>query len=101
VVGVRMYRGASLRDRLVAVVLLAALPAFGLALYTHRVQRREQARAARDDAWRLARVGAQVHEQRLAELRRLLTVAAALPEARDPAAPGCAARYAALAREVA
>ncbi|HZS33555.1 MAG TPA: diguanylate cyclase [Methylomirabilota bacterium] len=96
-----MYRGASLRDRLVAVVLLAALPAFGLALYTHRVQRREQARAARDDAWRLARVAAQVHEQRLAELRRLLTVAAALPEARDPAAPGCAARYAALAREVA
>ncbi len=96
-----MYRAASLRDRLVAVVLLAALPAFGLALYTHGVQRREQARAARDDAWRLARIAAQVHEQRLAELRRLLTVAAALPEARDPSAPGCASRYASLAREVA
>jgi diguanylate cyclase (GGDEF)-like protein len=93
------FRVASLRDRVLAVVLLAVLPALGLAVYTHVGERREAARAAREDALRLARVAAQAYEQHLAHLHRFLVMVAAPPEARDPAAPACARRYQALLRE--
>jgi diguanylate cyclase (GGDEF)-like protein len=93
------FRVASLRDRVLAVVLLAALPALGLAVYTHVGERREAARAAREDALRLARVAAQAHEQHVLHLHRFLVMAAARPETRDAAAPGCAGRYAALVRQ--
>jgi diguanylate cyclase (GGDEF)-like protein len=90
---------ASLRGRLVAVVLLAALPAFGLAVDTHLGQRRAAARAAGETALRLARIAAQAHEEHLADTRRLLLMLAALPETREVSWPSCSARLGALTRE--
>jgi hypothetical protein len=92
-------RFASLRDRLVALIVLAALPTLGLALFTHAVERREAARAGREAALRFAGGLVRAHDLRLGEARRLLVTLAAQPETRagDPAA--CGARYAALLRE--
>ena len=92
-------RFASLRDRLVALIVLAALPTLGLALFTYTVERREAARAGREAALRFAGGLVRAHDVRLGEARRLLVTLAAQPETRagDPAA--CGTRYAALLRE--
>jgi diguanylate cyclase (GGDEF)-like protein len=92
-------RLASLRDRLVALVLVAALPTLGLAVYGYVAQRREAAREGREAALRFARSLARAHEQRLGETRRLLVTLSALPETRSPDSPACAERLAALLRE--
>jgi diguanylate cyclase (GGDEF)-like protein len=93
-------RLASLRDRLVALILVAALPTLGLAVYGYVIQRREAAREGREAALRVARSLARAHEQRLGETGRLLVTVSALPETRvAPDAPACAARFAALLRE--
>jgi diguanylate cyclase (GGDEF)-like protein len=92
-------RFASLRDRLIAFIVLATLPIFALALYAHLGERREAAREGREAALRFARGLARAHEQRLGETRRLLVTLAALPETRAGDAPACGARYAALLRE--
>lgn len=90
---------AGLRHRLVALLLLAALPALALAVYTHVEQRRHAAQEARGSALRLARIAARAHEQRVGEAQRLLRAMAALPELRPPTASGCGARLALLLRE--
>jgi diguanylate cyclase (GGDEF)-like protein len=92
-------RLASFRDRLVALILVAALPTLGLVVYTHVAQRREAAQEGREAALRFARGLARAHEQRLGETRRLLVTLAELPETRAPDSPACAARFAALLRE--
>ena len=89
-------RIASLRDRLVALILVAALPTLGLAAYVHVAQRREAVQDGREAALRFARGLARAHEQRLIDTRRLLATLAALPET-DTAA--CATRFAAIHRE--
>ncbi|MGH7358926.1 MAG: hypothetical protein ACREJR_08940, partial [Candidatus Rokuibacteriota bacterium] len=89
-------RIASLRDRLVALILVAALPTLGLALYAHVVERREAVQEGRDAALRFARGLARAHEQRLGETRRLLVTLSASPET-DSAA--CGPRFAAVLRE--
>ena len=82
-----------------ALIVLAALPTLGLALYTHAAQRRQAAQEGREAALRFAGGLVRAHEQRLGEARRLLATLAAQPETRagDPAA--CGGRYAALLRE--
>jgi diguanylate cyclase (GGDEF)-like protein len=90
---------ASLRHRLVALLLLAALPAFGLAVYTYAEERRQAAQAARADALRLARLAARVHEQRVGEAHRLLLTVARLPEAQPPGSAACGSRLAGVLRE--
>ena len=92
-------RPANLRDRLVALILLAALPTLGLALYAHVVQRREAVQEGREAALRFARGLVRAHEQRLGEARRLLVTLAALPETRAGDSSACPARYATLLRE--
>ncbi|HEY7601318.1 MAG TPA: diguanylate cyclase [Methylomirabilota bacterium] len=92
-------RLASVRDRLVALVLVAALPTVGLAVYGYLTQRQEAARAGREEALKVARGLARAHEQRLGETRRLLVTLSALPEIRPTDRPACAARFAALLRE--
>jgi diguanylate cyclase (GGDEF)-like protein len=92
-------RFASLRDRLVALVLLAALPTLGLVLYAHTGQRREGVREGREAALRFARGLVRAHEQRLGEARRLLVTLAALPETRALDSAACGARYAAILQE--
>ena len=54
---------ANLRDRLLLLVLLTALPALGLMLYTNLEERRVAAAEVQANALRLARVTAQHHEQ--------------------------------------
>ena len=92
-------RFASLRDRLVALVVLAALPTLGLVLFLYSAERREASRQGRDAALRFAGGLVRAHEQRVGEARRLLVTLAAQPQIRagDPAA--CGARYGALLRE--
>ena len=94
-----LIRLTSLRDRLVALILLAALPTLGLALYTHTSQRRAAVREGRETALRFARGLARAHEQRLGEARRLLATLAALPETRAGDLRACGERYAAVLRE--
>jgi diguanylate cyclase (GGDEF)-like protein len=90
---------ASLRNRLVALIVLAALPSLGLALYAYAGQRRAAVQEGREAALRFARGLVRAHEQRLGEARRLLVTLAALPETRAPDSPACGVRYAALLRE--
>jgi diguanylate cyclase (GGDEF)-like protein len=92
-------RFASLRDRLVALIVLAAIPTLALALYTHVGQRREAAREGREAALRFTQGLVRAHEQRLGEARRLLVTLAALPETRALDAAACGARYAPFLRE--
>jgi diguanylate cyclase (GGDEF)-like protein len=92
-------RFASLRDRLVALIVLAALPTLGLALYTHTAERRQAAQEGREAALRFAGGLVRAHEQRLGESRRLLVTLAAQPETRAGDPTACGVRYAALLRE--
>jgi diguanylate cyclase (GGDEF)-like protein len=95
----RSIRLASLRVRLVALVLLAALPTLGLAVYTHLAERREAAQEGREAGLRFARGLAREHEQRLGETRRLLVTLSALPEVHPPDSGACSAHFAAILRE--
>jgi diguanylate cyclase (GGDEF)-like protein len=90
---------ASLRNRLVALIVLAAFPALGLAILSHAGERREAARKGREAALGFARGLARAHDQRLAEARRLLVALAALPETRTADSPACGVRYASLLGE--
>ncbi len=92
-------RFGSLRERLVALIVLAALPTLGLALYTHVAQRRQAAQEGREAALRFAGGLVRAHEQRLGEARRLLVTLAAQPETRAGNSTACGVRYAALLRE--
>jgi PAS domain S-box-containing protein len=93
-----MRRGvlSSLRARLVLLVLLAVVPAFGVILYSAWQEHRHQVAHAQDDVLRLARFAAARHEARFEHTRELLVTLAEIPEVRagDPAA--CSARLAAL-----
>ena len=73
-------RIASLRDRLVALILVAAFPVIGLAAYSYLTERREAVQAGREAALRFARGLARAHEQRLGETQRLLVTLSASPE---------------------
>ena len=92
-------RFGSLRARLVALIVLAALPTLGLAIYTYVGQRRVVAQEGREAALRVTRDLVRAHEQRLGETRRLLVTLAAMPETRMADGAACGARYAAILRE--
>jgi diguanylate cyclase (GGDEF)-like protein len=92
-------RVGSLRARLVALIMLAALPTLGLAVYAYVGQRRAAAEEGREDALRFSRDLVRAHEQRLGETRRLLVTLAAMPETRMADGAACSARYAAILRE--
>ena len=81
------------------LIVLAALPTLGLAIYTHAGERREAARKGREAALGFARGLARAHDQRLAEVRRPLVTLAALPETRTADSPACSTRYVVLLRE--
>ena len=89
-------RIASLRDRLVALILVAALPVLGLAAYSYLTERREAVQQGREAALRFARGLARAHEQRLGETRRLLVTLSASPEMDSSA---CGSRFATVLRE--
>ena len=80
---------SSLRTRLVLLVLLAAVPAFGLMLYTGIEQHREAGAEALRDAERLARIAAGDQEEVIDDARLLLAALAHLPAVRRYQAGPC------------
>ncbi len=77
-----------LRGRLLLLVLIAVLPAFGLILSTAFQHQRQAAAEAQDDALRLARLGALEQSRHFDGAHQLLTVLARFPAVlrQDPAA---------------
>lgn len=90
---------ASLRVRLLLLVLLAVVPALALTLYTHLEERRRAAAQVQDEALRLARLISADHERLIEGARQLLVTLARLPavRGRDPAA--CSALFAMLLKQ--
>ncbi len=90
---------ASLRVRLLLLVLLALVPAFGLIVYASSEQREYAATQVQQDALRLARAAAGNNQELIASARQLLMVLSQLPElnGRDPA--GCKTFLAALNKQ--
>ena len=79
---------ASLRVRLMLLVLLAVLPALGVVIYTAVEQRREGLEHARMEALRLVRTAATTHDQTIESTHQLLATVAQMEmvRARDVAA---------------
>ena len=80
-----------IRVRLLLLVLLAIIPAFGLIVYSGFEQRRLAARQAQEEALRLVRLAAQEQEAAIGGARQLLQVLASLPEVRRHDASACSA----------
>ena len=80
---------ASLRARLMLLVLLAVIPALGLILYTGAEQRRLAAENTRADALSLARLLAADHSRIIEETRQLLLTLTHLSEVREVDSAAC------------
>ncbi len=90
---------SSLRVRLLALVLLAAVPAMGLILYTGVEQREHEAAQAQAEALRLARI-ASADQQRLVEVvHQLLIAFSQLPQIRGKDKAACDALLANLLKQ--
>jgi len=87
---------ASVRARLLLLVLLAILPALAFALYTGLQHRQMAAAQAQQEALRLARVAASEHERLIEGVRQLLVTLSAMPSVRTHDASACSAFFADL-----
>jgi signal transduction histidine kinase len=87
---------ASLRTRLLLLVLLAAIPALGLALYTNLEERQLRKELVYEHAMRLSRLVSADHERLIEDTRQLLTTLAHLPAVRDRNPAACSALFADL-----
>jgi signal transduction histidine kinase len=87
---------ASLRTRLLLLVLLAVIPALGLTLYTNLEERQLRKAQVQEQAMRLARLVSADHERLIEEARRLLVNLARLPAVRDRDPAACNALFADL-----
>lgn len=87
---------SSLRARLVLLVLLATVPAFGLMLYTGVEEHRDASAEALRDAEGLARIAADDQERVIDEARRLLAALAHLPAVHRYATGPCRMLFAEL-----
>ena len=74
---------ASLRFRLLLLVLLSIVPALGLTLYTYTELRRLTAADVRREALRLTRIAASDQEETIKDTRQLLFALAQLPQVRS------------------
>jgi signal transduction histidine kinase len=90
---------ASLRARLILLVLLAVIPALGLILYTGAEQRRLAAENTRADALSLARLLAADHARIIEETRQLLLTLTHLSEVRPGESAACSLLFAGLLEE--
>lgn len=90
---------ASLRSRLLLLVLFAVIPAFLLTVFTNWNERRLAASAVREEALRLARLAAADQEQLVEGVRQLLVTLARLPEVHGDDAVQCQALLADLLRQ--
>jgi signal transduction histidine kinase len=87
---------ASLRTRLLLLVLLAVIPALGLTLYTNLEERQLRKTQVQEQAMRLSRLVSADHERLIEEARRLLVNLARLRAVRDRNRAACSALFADL-----
>ena len=87
---------ASLRTRLLLLVLLAVIPALGLALYTNLEERQLRKALVYEHAMRLSRLVSADYERLIEDARQLLVTLARLPAVRDLNRAACNALFADL-----
>jgi signal transduction histidine kinase len=80
---------ASLRTRLLLLVLLAVIPALALTLYTNLEERQLRKALVQEHAMRLSRLVSADHERLIEDTRRLLVTLARLPAIRDRNLAAC------------
>jgi len=85
---------ASLRHRLLLLVLLAVLPTVALILSTASEQRRQAVASAKEDALRLARLASSQHEHLIEGARSLLVGLAQLSDVQMHNSRACSALFA-------
>jgi signal transduction histidine kinase len=87
---------ASLRTRLLLLVLLAVIPALGLTLYTNLEERQLRKVQVQEQAMRLSRLVSADYERLIEDARQLLVTLAALPAVRDRNPAACNTLFADL-----
>ena len=87
---------ASLRTRLLLLVLLAVIPALGLTLYTNLEERQLRKAHVQEQAMRLSRLVSADHERLIEDARQLVVTLARLPAVRDRNRAACNALFADL-----
>jgi PAS domain S-box-containing protein len=87
---------ASLRVRLLLLVLVAVVPILGLMVYTNGELRRRAAADAEGEALRLARIAASDQRDMMKDARQLLFALAQLPEVHDGNPEACSTLLARL-----
>ncbi|HBY94008.1 MAG TPA: PAS domain S-box protein, partial [Chloroflexi bacterium] len=93
-VGVRAlprFSFASLRVRLLFLVLLATLPGFGLTFYSAWADRHRAARDVRENTLQVARLASASQEQLIEGVHQVLVTLTRLPEVRDGDSAACSA----------
>jgi signal transduction histidine kinase len=80
---------ASLRTRLLLLVLLAVIPALGLTLYTNLEERELRKALVQEHAMRLSRLVSADHERLIEDARKLLAALARLPGVREGKRAAC------------
>ena len=90
---------SSLRIRLLLLVTLAVIPAFGLTFYTDQEERQLAAESARADALRLARLAAAEQAQVLEGARQLLVTVSQFPALQRADLAGCQTTFANILRQ--
>src|SRR6266545_6992399 len=84
---------ASVRVRLLLLVLLAVIPALGLTLYTNLEERQLRKTQVQEQAMRLSRLVSADHERLIEDARQLLVSLARLPAVRDRNPAACNALF--------
>jgi signal transduction histidine kinase len=87
---------ASVRARLLLLVLLAVIPALGLTLYTNLEERQLRKTQVQEQAMRLSRLVSADHERLIEDARQLLVTLAAFPAVRDRNRAACKTLFADL-----
>jgi signal transduction histidine kinase len=87
---------ASLRFRLLLLILLAVVPALGLTLYTNVELRRLAADDVKEEALRLARIAASDQEDTIKDTHQFLSALAQLPEVYSTDSTACSALFKSL-----
>ena len=90
---------ASLRVRLMLLVLLALLPALGLIIYTALEQRHLGIKAAEDETLRMVRLAATTQDQLIDSAKQLLVTLAQLRVVHDNDTDACTAIFTNILRE--
>lgn len=95
----KRFSPASLRFRLILLVLLAVVPALALTLYTAREQRRLAAIGVQQDALRVARLASAGQERLIEGTRQILVLLAQLSQVRGEDRVACNSLFSDLLKQ--